>query len=678
MPPAVVAPPPTPVEPVTEILHGVEVTDPYRWLEDQNSPRTRAWLEDQAAYTRAYLDAIPSREQIKDRAKELMTFKEVISEPWNVGDRYFFLKRIGKGEQPAIVMRNGQFGEETVLLDPESYGRERDVAFSIAAISQDARFLAYLIRSGGTDHSALQILDIERNTVLPDRLPEGFCTGFAFARDGSGYYFSHRALGESRPHYQAVLYHSFGSADVEDSQVFFAGEKPDLFIGIVPSFASNVLIYVVFVTGRSRAVSIYLHNLSSGTAPIPLLENIKGSFEPFFVQERLFGCTDVNAENCRIVEVDLHGPDPRRWHDIVPETGERIQQVAVAGNQMFVTRVQGFSTKIAGYSLEGDCVEVLDFPGTVELLNRPSNSRTLFYTLSSIAKPPLLQCYDTQLKASTTWGTNCMSGPLAIEVIETTYQSADGVWIPLFLAARKGLLSEGPLPTFLTGYGGFGLCVTPRFSAFATFLLQQGLLLAVPAIRGGSELGEKWHQAGKRELRQKSFDDFVAAAEFLLTQGRSSPGRIAIGGGSNAGLLVGAAITQRPDLFRAAICLGPLLDMIRYQLFDFAAGWADEYGSAEVEGDFKYLLDYSPYRQVKENTAYPATLIVSGDSDTRCNPMHARKMTARLQAANRSHYPILLDYKAAWGHTPVQPLSAKIDALTDRLAFICNELAIHV
>jgi len=239
-------------------------------------------------------------------------------------------------------------------------------------------------------------------------------------------------------------------------------------------------------------------------------------------------------------------------------------------------------------------------------------------------------------------------------------------------------LRSGPLPTFITGYGGFGSCVTPRFTAFASFLLESGFLFAVPALRGGAELGEQWHLAAKREKRQNSFNDFIAAAEWLVSEGRSEPTRIAIGGGSNAGLLVGAVLTQRPDLFRAAICLGPLLDMTRYHLFDFAAGWAEEYGSPQDEEDFHFLLSYSPYHRVQDGTAYPAVLLISGDADTRCNPMHTRKMAARLQAANTSGHPILLDYKSEWGHVPVQPLSKKVEALTDRLTFICHELDVEL
>jgi prolyl oligopeptidase len=293
--------------------------------------------------------------------------------------------------------------------------------------------------------------------------------------------------------------------------------------------------------------------------------------------------------------------------------------------------------------------------------------------------PSVLYCHDTQQEEESIWDkTKVPFDPSLCAVEEVVYTSKDETPIPLLLAARKDLIQSGPLPTFLTGYGGFGSCVTPRFTAFATFLMEQGLLFAVPALRGGSELGEQWHTAGKRDKRQNSFDDFIAAAEWLISQGRSAPGRIAIGGGSNAGLLVGAAVTQRPDLFRAGICLGPLLDMTRYHLFDFAAGWAEEYGSPNDESDFHSLLAYSPYHRVEDGVEYPAILLISGDADTRCNPMHARKMAARLQAANRSEWPILLDYKPEWGHTPAQPLSVKIDAVADRLAFICHELGIHV
>jgi len=681
MPPAVVAPPPTVVEPITETLHGVEVTDPYRWLEDQNSPRTRAWLEEQTAYTRAYLDAIPGREQIEKRVRELMAFKEVVSEPWNVGDRYFFLKRQEDGEQPVIVMRKGLFGEDTVLVDPALRATGTSTAVSIVAISHDARFLAYSVRQGGTDHSALEILDLDRNTVLPDRLPEGFCTGFVFVPDGPGFYYSHRDLRDPRPNYKAVLRHSLGSDRSQDAEVFLGGEDPNLFLGILDSPEAKLVAYAVFSAGKDPTTSIYLHSLEPGAAPRLLLRDIEGCFAPFFAQGQLFAYTDFAAPNFRIVSIALECPDPTHWRDIVPQSDRRIQQFTVAGDRIFVTRVDRFSTQIEAFGIkDGERKDAPFSPhGTIDLLNPTNRTDSLFYSYTAVAQPPAVYCYSAREEKSYLWQeANVPFDPSVVAVEETSYTSKDGTSIPLFLAARRDLLNSGPLPTFLTGYGGFGSCVTPRFTAFATFLIEQGLLFAVPALRGGSELGEQWHRAGKREHRQNSFDDFIAAAEWLVSEGCSARGHIAIGGGSNAGLLVGATITQRPDLFRAAICLGPLLDMTRYHLFDFAAGWAEEYGSPEDEQDLHSLLAYSPYHRVEDGADYPAVLLISGDADTRCNPMHARKMAARLQAANRSEHPILLDYKANWGHTPVQPLSTKIEALTDRLAFLCQELRILI
>jgi len=678
--PLVLNPPPTPVEPVTEVLHGVPITDPYRWLEDQNSPRTRKWVEEQTAYTRGYLDAIPGRERVRKRVSELLS-TPIVPDFWSVGDRHFFLRRHEHRQQPVIVMRDGLFGEETILVDPAARGCGASTAVSIGAISSDGHFLAYFVRHGGTDHSALEILDIERNVVLPDRLPQGYCSGFAFAPDGTGFFYCHRELQDSRPNYRAAFWHHFGTERSQDREVFFAGEKPDLFLGILNSPQAQLLAFVAFSTGKQRSTSIYLSTLSPETVAKLLICGIEGCFVPFFVRGQLLAYTDFGAPNFRIVRIDVTAADATHWRDIVPESERRIQRFAVAGDQIFVTRIDRFSTKVEAFGLDAERKKDVPFPphGSVELLNRTDMTDKLFCSHASISKPTTVYCYEPRSKQLSVWEeVNVPFDPSIVALEEVTYSSKDGTSIPLLLAARKDLLHSGTLPTFLTGYGAFGSCVTPRFTAFATFLIEQGFLFAVPALRGGSELGEEWHLAGRREKRQNSFDDFIAAAEWLISQGLSAPDQVAIGGGSNAGLLVGAAITQRPDLFRAAICLGPLLDMTRYHLFDFAAGWADEYGSPEDEQDFRSLLAYSPYHRVEEGGAYPAVLLISGDADNRCNPMHARKMAARLQAASSSGFPILLDYRAAWGHTPVQSLSTKIEALTDRLAFVCHELGVHI
>ncbi len=355
---AVDAPPPTPVEPVTEVLHGIEITDPYRWLEDQNSPRTRKWLEEQAAYTRAYFAAIPDRERIRTRVRDLLALKEVISEPWNVGDRYFFLKRQEDREQPVIVMRDGLFGPETVLVDPAQRGSGNSIAVSIATISADGHFLAYSVRQGGTDHSSLEILDIERGTVLPDRLPEGFCTGIAFAPDGTGFYYSHRELHDPHPNYRAAFWHRFGTERSQDRETFFAGEEPNLFLGILDSPEANLLAYTVFFTGKPPRTSVYLQEMSSNPAePRLVVQEVEGCFVPFFVLGQLLAYTDFAAPNFRIVRIDSEHSDPSRWRDIVPESDKRIQQFAVAADQVFVTRIDRFSTNVDVFGPDGGRME---------------------------------------------------------------------------------------------------------------------------------------------------------------------------------------------------------------------------------------------------------------------------------------------------------------------------------
>jgi prolyl oligopeptidase len=680
MPHVLEQPPFTPKEPIVEVLHGVTLADPYRWLEDQDSPRTRRWIEEQTEYTRAYLDGIPGRNRIRERMEQLLAV-EVTSEPWKIRDRYFYLKRIRNCQQHSIVMKEGPLGEERVLVDPDVRATGPSTAIGIAAISHDGRFLAYSVRQGGTDHAALEILDVENNFVLPDGLPDGFCSGFVFAPDGTGFYYSHREARDVRPNYKAVFWHGFGTARSQDEEVFVAGERQDVFLGILDALENELLAYVVCSTGTHPRTSIYLHGLGQGAMPTALLQDIEGIFTPFFVEGELFAYTNVRAPNSRIVRIGLADPDPARWQDIVPESDQRIQQFAVAGRQIYVARTDRFSSRVASFDLEGRQREDLlpSWHGTVDLLNPTHSGTEVFYRCMSMTEPSVVYCHDTREEKTSIWNrAQVPFDPSLFAVEEAAYSSKDGTRIPVLMAGRKDLIHSGPLPTFLTGYGGFGSCVTPRFTAFGSFLMEQGLLFAVPALRGGSELGEEWHTAGKRDKRQNAFDDFIAAAEWLLSEGRAAPGRIAIGGGSNAGLLVGAAVTQRPDLFRAGICLGPLLDMTRYHLFDFAAGWAEEYGSPEDEHDFRSLLDYSPYHRVRDGIEYPALFLISGDADTRCNPMHARKMTARLQAANRSERPILLDYKPNWGHTPVQPLSIKIDAVSDRLAFLCHEIGIEV
>jgi prolyl oligopeptidase len=669
----------TPVEPVTEIFHGVEVTDPYRWLEDQVSERTRQWINEQTEYARSYLDAIPGRERVRERIAELLAV-ETIDTPYKIGDRYFFLKREAQQDQPVICMREGADGQDRILVDPAARGTGSQVAVKIVSISPDGRLLAYGVKQGGEDYQAVEILDIDNLKPLSDGLPRGFLGSFTFAADSKSYYYVHEVTGAPRPHYRAAYQHVIGSDPRKDREIFFAGENPHIRLAMRASDDGRYAGYLVI---RSQAkITIDLHvQLVLGGSPARLIaEGMEDPFYPFFAGNKLFVLTNWHAPNRRIVEIDPDSPDRANWHEVVPESLS-IKECIVRSDRIFVSYVENISTRTDIYDLSGQKVGVVPYPGkgTARLLPNPADSDELFYTFTSFAYPDAIFRYRIETGKQKVWSQKkVVFDPVSIEATQVWYLSKDGTDVPMFLVSRKGLPKTGNVPTILTGYGGFGKSVTPQFSAFATFLVERGCLFAVANIRGGSEIGEQWHQDGKRRKRQNAFDDFIAAAEWLIQSGYTVPEKLAIAGGSNGGLLVGAAMTQRPDLFRAVVCIGPFMDMLGYQRFDFADLWVDEYGSADDPEEFSYLYAYSPYHRIREGVEYPAVLLISGDADTRCNPMHARKMTARLQAATASDKPVLLEYRAIRGHMPALPLDVRIEALTDRLAFICDQLGVDV
>jgi prolyl oligopeptidase len=675
--PKLMAPPPySLVEPVTDILHGVPVVDPYRWLEEQNSPRTRRWLEEQGAYTRAYLDALPGRNSTRKRVEELLAV-EAISEPWKVGGRYFYLRRRASSEQPAIIMREGDSGEEVVLVDPTKRDPTGATAVGILNISSDGGLLAYIVRTAGTDSCAVEFFDVDRQQTLQDQLPHGFCRGLVFTPDDKGFYYSHEVVGATPPSCRAVFRHIFGTDSQQSTEIFFGGDDPNLRLILLASPSGRKLGYCKLFRTDPKRIDFLIQDIASGTPPRLIVEQMQGIFAPFLLEDGLLALTDWQAPNGRVVKIDLDCPEARNWRDLVPESASRIRSIAVVGESIFVTSVKDLATHLEVFDFSARKLRVISLPslGTASLFPSRRDSDTIFLRFTAFAQPPSILSHQVGTGEQEPWAhSQVQFDPSSIEIHQIGYLSKDRVKIPMSLVFQKGRRTAGTFPTFLTGYGGFGNSITPQFAAYATYLVERGCLFAVANLRGGAEFGEAWHLAAKRHKRQTAIDDFISAAEWLLAEGYAQPDRLAIGGGSNAGLLVGAALTQRPDLFCAVVCLGPLLDMVRYHLFDSAGKWVDEYGSAEIESDFQNLLRYSPYHGVKEGVAYPAVMLLSGDADTRCNPMHARKMTARLQAATSSGHPVLLDYQPAWGHTPVQPLTRRVEALTDRLAFLCHEL----
>ena len=678
------APPYSPVEPVTDVLHGVPITDPYRWLEDQNSQRTREWLGTQHEYARSYLDAIPGRDRIRERIRELLDV-ETYDAVQKAGNKYFFRKRLPGQEQSCIHFREGTDGADRLLIDPAERGTGPYTAVKPLHVSPDGRLLLYEVKEGGERTGTFEILEIETRIALPEVLPRGYLRGFVFAPDSKSFYYVHESLKSEQPKRPVALQHVVGTSFDDDQEVFSAGESRDLRLYIVPGTTHMGFLVVHF--GEATVTDFFLWSIGGSSPPKPIVRRAKYKFGPLFVKDgrvqdgRILAITDLDAPNFRIVEVRTRQNRQPEFVDVVPESDAVIQDWAVAGGRICVSYLRKLKTEVDIFDLKGRRLGQLpvDPSSTVRLISAVECTDELLFEQESFTQPARTCRYSPTDRQVNLWQNRIVSfDSKKFAHLQVWFAAKDGTQIPMYLVALRNVLEGGSHPMIMTSYGGYGVSMTPQFSVFVAFLLEKGCIFALPNIRGGSELGNQWHEAAKRRNRQVAFDDFLSAAEWLIKTGRTESRKLAVFGGSNSGLLVGAAMTQRPDLFRAVLCMVPMLDMLRYHLFDNAHVWKEELGTADDPHDFASLLAYSPYRNVHERTAYPATMIVSGDSDDNCNPMHARKMTARLQAANGSDSPIFLDYSCHRGHSPVLPVSERTEALTDRMAFLSDQLGLTV
>jgi prolyl oligopeptidase len=666
------------VEPVTEIFHGIAVTDPYRWLEDQNSPRTRAWIEQQTAYARSYLDGVQGRERIRERIREFLAV-ETHDSLRKHGHRYFFRKRLPDQEQPCIYMREGADGEDQLLIDPSYRKTGCYTAVKPLRVSPDGQLLLYEVKEGGERTGTFELLEIETRKRLPDLLPRGYLRGFAFTPDAKSFYYVHDAVESKKPFYHAAYCHVLGTPSSEDQEIFFAGENEGTSLGLFSGGKS--LILLVYHFHERTLTDIYLKPFEGLSQTIQIFREIDYLLGLRVFEDRVLAITDREAPNRRIVEIRLREKGEHEWLDIVPESDTPISNWVIVGDRIFVSYMKDMAYRISIFDFCGNKTgEVPIRPDeTLRIIGGTPDSDELLIETESFTEPVGIFRYSAKINTRTLWTKRSVPfDPADYSHSQIWFMSKDGTRIPMYLVGRRDVLKRSGNPTIMTSYGGYGVCMTPQFSIFVAFLMEHGCLFALPNIRGGSEFGVEWYNAAKRRNRQTAYDDFLSAAEWLIKTGRTSPGKLAIFGGSNSGLLVGAALTQRPDLFGAVVCMVPMLDMLRYHLFDNARVWKDEFGTVDDPDDFAALAKYSPYHQVRPGVAYPATMIVSGDADRNCNPLHARKMTARLQAANVSEHPIFLDYSKFRGHSPVLPLSERIEALTDRMAFLCDQLQLSV
>lgn len=667
------APPKTRIDNVVEKIYGVEIADPYRWLEDQQAPETRRWIEEQNAHTRSMLDPLTGRDKISKRFSELLRVT-TIGMPSFAGGRYFFSKREPDQNQSVFYMRQGIDGKDQVLLDPNKMSADNTLSVSPLDISEDGSLLAYGIRQGGEDETTLQLMSVADRKDLPDRLPRARYSGVSIKPDNSGLYYTRFTAEGPR-----VYFHAMGSNPAEDKEIFGKGFDRRTLIGTTLSSDGRFLLLTVAHGSAATKVEIYYQDLAGKTAIQPLVNDVEAAFQPAFAGDALLLQTNWNAPNWKVLRVDLRDPSREKWREIIPQSDAAISGFAALGGKILVNYLRNVKSEVKVFDLNGKPAGEITLPGAGTLggLSGKWERSEVFYSFSSLIQPSTTYRYDLATRTQSVWSrSETPFSPDRYEVEQVWYSSKDGTKIPMFVAHAKGLKLDGSNPAFLTGYGGFNLNRTSSFSPAVAFWIEHGGVFAQPNLRGGGEFGEQWHHAGMLEKKQNVFDDFIAAAEWLIARKYTSASKLAISGGSNGGLLVGAAMTQRPDLFQAVVCSFPLLDMIRYHKFLVAPFWIPEYGSSDDPEQFKYILAYSPYHHVSKGVKYPAVLFVTGDSDTRVAPLHARKMAALTQAMTGSDRPVLLHYDTKAGHSGGTPVSKQIEDLTDTYSFLIWQLGV--
>ncbi|HXH27601.1 MAG TPA: prolyl oligopeptidase family serine peptidase, partial [Candidatus Polarisedimenticolia bacterium] len=670
-------PPATRIDNVTDVVHGTRIVDPYRWLENGDSPEVQRWVEAQNAYTHKRLDAYPDRAAVHARLRMLLSIGTV-GVPQVRNGRYFHTRREGADEnQPILYVRDGLTGQDRVLFDPNRLRADGTAALDWWYPSEDGTLLAYGVSEAGDEKSTLRILDVATGKARPDVIPQTRYCSLAWLPDDSGFYYTRYPAPGTVPageeNYNSHLFfHTLGAESAADPEVFGKGRKPTDMIQVSLSPDGRWLVVMVF-EGWSRSDLYLLDRRSDAHVFVPVAEGIDALFTGQVVGSTLYITTNDGAPRYKLLAVDAEQPGREHWTTLIPERDAVLIQAEPIGGRFVTLYLKDAASRVEVHGADGALVRDVPLPalGTVGAISGRYDGREAFFDFSSFTVPPLIERHDLDGGTTAPWERVKADLDLsAMEVRQVFYPSKDGTRISMFLVHRKGLKRDGSTPTLLYGYGGFNINLTPAFSRGLVLWLERGGLYAEPNLRGGGEYGEAWHRAGMLEHKQSVFDDFIAAAEWLIANKYTRPNRLAIKGGSNGGLLVGAALTQRPDLFGAVLCAVPLLDMVRYDRFQIARLWIPEYGSSESAEQFRWLYAYSPYHHVRPKTAYPAVLLTTADSDSRVDPMHARKMAARLQAATSSSAPILLRTETRAGHGIGKPLGKVIEEETDGWSFL--------
>ena len=662
-----VPPPPTDRRVVVETLHGVEIRDPYRWLEDQDAPETRAWIDTQNGYTDTLLHPLSGRDALETLAATVLKV-DAIGLPNARGGRYFYSRRRADQDLSVLYVSEGIDGEERTLVDPHPMSPDHTTSVSYLDISDDGRLVVYAVREGGVDEVSIHLRDVDTGQDLDDMLPAARYGQVNLTPDKTGLYYER--YGDVTPR---VMFHTIGADPHADVQLFGDGyELHHIPVSVLSDDGRWLLVHMI--EGSSGPTEIHLKDLTTRAPFTALIQDGVSESWAEFAGDQIVITTNLDAPNKRVMVADPADPVVGSWREIIPERDDVvIQEARGLGGRLAVSYLQDVQPRVAIHDLSGALVRDIAFEtlGSVGGGVGRWTSDEAFFTFQSYHRPNTIYRYDLASGEQTVWAQ--VEVPIdtsRYEVTQTWFASKDGTRVPMFITHHTDVVLDGANPTLLTGYGGFNLSQTPRFSSLAAVWLESGGVFVEANMRGGGEFGEAWHRDGMLERKQHVFDDFIAAAEHLIAEGYTSPEHLAIRGGSNGGLLVGAVSNQRPDLFGAVVCTYPLLDMVRYHQFLVASFWVPEYGSSEHPEQFAYMFDYSPYHNVDETARYPATLYITGDGDTRVAPLHARKMAARMQTMHGDRTPMLLRYHTDAGHSGGQPVSQQISEMVDTASFL--------
>lgn len=664
---------------------GVKVPDPYRWLEQdiRGSKEVADWVAAENKVTFAYLEAIPQREQIRKRLTELWNFPQY-SSPFKEGGRYYYLKNDGLQNQSVVYVLDKLDAKPRVLLDPNTWSKDGTIALGGMGFSDDGKYVAYCRAEAGSDWSNWYVLDIDSGKLLPDEVKWTKFTTASWTKDGKGFFYSRYEEPKKGAEFQSlnfnnkVYYHRVGTPQSEDVLAYFRPEHPDWRYDASMTEDGRYLVLTIGL-GTDDKYRIAVKDLAEPLGmPVDLIDNFEHEFT-FVANDGpvLYFKTDVDAPRRRLIAIDLRKPKRDQWQEIIPQVQETLTQVNCVGSQFIASYLKDVKPQVKLFTMEGRLVREVEFPG-IGMASGFGGKRTdteTFYMFSSFATPPTIYHYDLLTGANKLFRRSEVKfNPDDYEVKQVFYQSKDGTRVPMFIASKKGIKLDGSNPTLLYGYGGFNISLPATFSISRLMWMEMGGVYAQANLRGGGEYGEPWHKAGIKVHKQNVFDDFIAAAEWLIANKVTRTEKLAIQGGSNGGLLVGAVMTQRPELFGACLPAVGVMDMLRFQKFTEGRLWIDDYGSSDNEEEFKAILKYSPYQNLKPDTCYPPTLVTTADTDDRVVPGHSFKFAARLQECQSCSNPVLIRIETRAGHGAGKPTSMKIDEVTDLWAFLVKNL----